>query len=106
MFPVYLTEGYRSFLRYTADVFEHGFTRLAHVPFLDWWSMVRVAPQLVRLEAYRSVYSVVSSFIQDPHLRQDTRHQSRDRRLSGRHRPRQNSSVRHLPCTPRRSTHA
>lgn len=63
-------EGYQSFLRYTEDVFEQGFTRLAHVPFLDWWSMVRVAPQLVRLEAYRSVYSVVSSFIQDPHLRQ------------------------------------
>jgi phytoene desaturase len=63
-------DGYRRFLDYTADVFEHGYTRLAHVPFLDWWSMLRVAPQLVRLQAYRSVYGAVSRFIRDPHLRQ------------------------------------
>ena len=31
---------------------------------------MRVAPQLVRLQAYRSVYSVVSRFIKDPRLRQ------------------------------------
>jgi phytoene desaturase len=63
-------EGYKAFLRYSEEVFAQGYTRLAHVPFLDWWSMVRVAPQLLRLEAYRSVYSMVSRFIQDPHLRQ------------------------------------
>jgi phytoene desaturase len=63
-------EGYRRFLSYTAEVFEQGYTRLAHVPFLDWWSMVRVAPQLVRLKAYRSVYSAVSAHIREPHLRQ------------------------------------
>lgn len=62
--------GYEAFLDYTAEVFEHGYTRLAHVPFLDWWSMVRVAPQLVRLQAYRSVYDVVSRFVREPHLRQ------------------------------------
>ena len=32
--------------------------------------MVSVAPKLVRLEAYRSVYSVVSKHIRDSHLRQ------------------------------------
>jgi phytoene desaturase len=63
-------EGYRRFLSYTADVFEQGYSRLAHVPFLDWWSMVRVAPQLLRLKAYRSVYSAVSAHIRDPHLRE------------------------------------
>jgi phytoene desaturase len=62
--------GYLDFLRYTERVFEHGYTRLASVPFLDWWSMIRVAPRLVRLESYRSVYSVVASHIRDPHLRQ------------------------------------
>jgi phytoene desaturase len=62
--------GYEAFLDYTAEVFEHGYTRLAHVPFLDWWSMVRVAPQLVRLQAYRSVYDVVARFVREPHLRQ------------------------------------
>ncbi|HUC99292.1 MAG TPA: phytoene desaturase family protein, partial [Candidatus Polarisedimenticolaceae bacterium] len=39
-------------------------------PFLDWSSMAKVAPQLLRLKAYRSVHSIVASFIRDPHLRQ------------------------------------
>ena len=62
--------GYRAFLDYTAQVFEQGYTRLAHVPFPDWWSMVRVAPQLVRLQAYRSVYATVARHLRDPRLRQ------------------------------------
>ncbi|NBW99294.1 phytoene desaturase, partial [bacterium] len=61
---------YLDFLSYTEEVFNEGYTKLAHVPFLDWWSMIRVAPQLMRLEAYRSVYSIVSKFIKEPHLRQ------------------------------------
>jgi phytoene desaturase len=63
-------DGYRRFLRYTEDVFREGYEKLAHVPFLDFWSMIRVAPQLVRLKSYRSVYDVVASFVKDPHLRQ------------------------------------
>jgi phytoene desaturase len=63
-------EGYDRFLRYAGEVFREGYTKLAAEPFLDWWSMIRVAPQLVRLEAYRSVYSMVSRFIRDEHLRQ------------------------------------
>jgi len=64
------TKNYVEFLKYTEEVFEEGYTKLAHVPFLDWWSMIRVSPQLMRLEAYRSVYGVVSKYIKDPHLRQ------------------------------------
>ncbi len=63
-------EGYARFLRYAEDVFDEGYTNLAHVPFLNLWSMVRVAPQLARLEAYRSVYDIVSRFIREDHLRQ------------------------------------
>jgi phytoene desaturase len=63
-------DGYHRFIRYTEDVFREGYEKLAHVPFLDFWSMIRVAPQLVRLKAYRSVYDVVASFVKDPHLRQ------------------------------------
>ncbi len=63
-------DGYRRFTRYTGEVFQEGYVRLAHVPFLDFASMVRVAPQLVRLRAYRSVYSAVSRFISHPHLRE------------------------------------
>jgi phytoene desaturase len=63
-------DGYHRMLRYVEEVFEEGYVKLAHVPFLDFWSMIRVAPQLIRLKAYRSVYDVVSGFIKDPHLRQ------------------------------------
>jgi len=62
--------GYERFLAYAEEVFEQGYTRLAHVPFLDFRSMVRVSPQLVRLQAWRSVYSAVSRFIEHPHLRE------------------------------------
>lgn len=63
-------DGYSRFLKYSREVFNEGYTKLAAVPFLNWWSMIRVAPQLVKLGAYRSVYSTVSSFIRDEHLRQ------------------------------------
>ncbi len=63
-------KGYEDFLKYTAEVYEEGYVKLGHVPFLDWWSMMRVAPQLMRLKAYRTVYSMVSRFIKEPHLRQ------------------------------------
>jgi phytoene desaturase len=63
-------EGYRRFVRYAEEVFEEGYVKLAHVPFLDWASMIRVSPQLVRLQAYRSVYGAVARFIKDPQLRQ------------------------------------
>jgi phytoene desaturase len=63
-------EGYNRFLRYSEQVFHEGYEKLAHVPFENIWSMIAVAPQLVRLKAYRSVYGVVAKCIRDPHLRQ------------------------------------
>lgn len=63
-------EGYRRFLDYTREVFDQGYTKLAHVPFLHWSSMVKVSPHLMRLQAYRSVHGVVSRFLRDPQLRQ------------------------------------
>lgn len=63
-------DGYRRFLDYSRAVFEKGYLELGHVPFLNFGSMLRVTPALMRLKAYRSVYSQVSKFIQDEHLRQ------------------------------------
>jgi phytoene desaturase len=62
--------GYERFLEYSKEVFNEGYTQLAHVPFLDWWSMVRVAPQLIRLKAHQSVYKTVSNYVKDEELRQ------------------------------------
>ena len=63
-------EGYRKFLEFSEAVFEEGYVKLAATPFLNFSSMIRVAPQLVRLESYRSVYGIVKRYIHDPHLRQ------------------------------------
>lgn len=63
-------QGYARFLSYAEEVFQEGYEKLAHVPFLDLWSMVRAAPELVRLHSYRTVYDMVSRFITDPQLRQ------------------------------------
>jgi phytoene desaturase len=63
-------EGYRQFLAYSRDVFEEGYRKLGTVPFLTVRDMVRAGPQLARLQAWRSVYGMVSHFIQDEHLRQ------------------------------------
>jgi phytoene desaturase len=62
--------GYHRFLDYSRRVFAKGYDELAAVPFLRFWDMIRVAPDLIRLRADRSVYSTVSRFIQDEQLRQ------------------------------------
>ena len=63
-------EGYRRFLEYSQKVFEKGYLELGHVPFLNFGSMLKVAPTLIKLQSWRSVYSQVSKFIKDEHLRQ------------------------------------
>lgn len=63
-------EGYRRFLAYSKAVFEEGYLKLGAVPFLSFRDMISAGPQLARLQAWRSVYSLVSKFIQDEHLRQ------------------------------------
>ncbi len=62
--------GYHRFLAYSQRLLEEGYVKLGHVPFPDFRSMVRVAPQLLQLESWRSVYAKVSHFIRDEHLRQ------------------------------------
>jgi phytoene desaturase len=63
-------DGYMKFLDYAEEVFNEGYTKLAATPFLNFWSMIQVSPQLIRLQSYRSVYSIISKFIKDDQLRQ------------------------------------
>lgn len=63
-------EGYRRFLAYSAGVYEEGYLKLGHVAFLDFMSMVRAAPALIRHQAWRSVYSMVSGYVRSEKLRQ------------------------------------
>ncbi|KFE52425.1 phytoene desaturase [Pseudomonas syringae] len=63
-------EGYQRFLAYSKAVFREGYLKLGAVPFLSFRDMIQAGPQLARLQAWRSVYSMVSSFIEDDKLRQ------------------------------------
>ncbi|MEJ5979653.1 phytoene desaturase [Novosphingobium sp. PS1R-30] len=63
-------EGYARFLEYSKAVYEEGYVKLGAVPFLNFTSMIKAAPALARHKAWRSVYSVVASFVQNEQLRQ------------------------------------
>ena len=62
--------GYARFLDYAAGVYHEGYEKLGHKAFLDFASMIRAAPALAKYQAWRSVYSIVSSYVQDERLRQ------------------------------------
>lgn len=63
-------EGYETFMRKSGEIFQRGFVELAHVPFDDPWSMVKVAPSLVKLESYRSVLGLAKRHLSSPKLQQ------------------------------------
>ncbi|MFZ1479027.1 MAG: phytoene desaturase family protein, partial [Sphingorhabdus sp.] len=62
--------GYARFLEYSKGVYEEGYVKLGSAAFLDFTSMIKAAPALMKYQAWRSVYSVVSSYVQDERLRQ------------------------------------
>ncbi len=63
-------DGYDRFLTYSKGVYEQGYVKLGAVAFLDFAAMIRAAPALMKYRAWRSVYGVVSSYVQDERLRQ------------------------------------
>ena len=63
-------DGYSRFLDKTKPIFEKSFKQLADKPFSSVGDMLKVAPELVKLQSYKSVYSYVSQFIQNDFLRQ------------------------------------
>jgi len=63
-------KGYAKFLEYSAGVYEEGYVKLGSAAFLDFASMIKAAPALAKYQAWRSVYSMVSSFVEHEYLRQ------------------------------------
>jgi phytoene desaturase len=68
--PEHDVAGYRRFLALTERIFAKGFTELAERPFLRVTDMLRIAPDLIRLQSYRTVYGLVSKYVNDERLRQ------------------------------------
>lgn len=63
-------EGYNRFHAYSEELYQEGYIKLGAVPFQSFGSMLQAAPELVRLEAWNSVHTMVARHIKDPHLRQ------------------------------------
>jgi phytoene desaturase len=61
--------GYERFMAISARLCRKGFEELGHQPFDSLLDMARIAPDLLRLKAYRSVYGLVASCIRNEKLR-------------------------------------
>lgn len=61
--------GYDSYMRESEAIYRVGFEQLGDVPFNSFWDMLKIVPDMVRLGSYRTVYGLVSKYIQDPRLR-------------------------------------
>lgn len=62
-------EGYQRFMATTKAIFQKGFVELADKPFLHFTDMLKVAPDLIKMQSYLSVYRYVSQFVKDEFLR-------------------------------------
>ena len=62
-------KGYEKLVNFTEKIFDKGFTELADVPFDKPFVMMQQLPALLKLKSYKSVYSLVSSYIENEKLR-------------------------------------
>ena len=61
--------GYKKLVEFTKKIFDKGFTELSDVPFDKPLFMIKQLPALLNLKSYKSVYSLVSSYIENEKLR-------------------------------------
>lgn len=61
--------GYERFLVKAREICRIGFEQLGDQPFGSPLDMLKIAPDLIRLEGYRSVHGLVSRFVKSPKLR-------------------------------------
>ena len=62
-------DGYRKLAKHAQDIFNIGYTKLADEPFDTVSSMLRTIPDMIKLQNYKSVYSLVAKYIKDERLR-------------------------------------
>ena len=62
-------KGYEDLVNFTKKIFDKGFMELSDVPFDKPLFMMKQLPALINLKSYKSVYSLVSSYIKNEKLR-------------------------------------
>ena len=63
-------DNYRRMVKHMEAIFDVGYTKLVDVPFERFTDMMKVVPDMLRLGNHRSVYGMVSRYMQDERLRQ------------------------------------
>ncbi len=63
-------EGYVKFIKTTKPIFQKGFVDLADKPFLKISDMIKIIPDLIKLQSHKNVYKYVSQFVKNDFLRQ------------------------------------
>ncbi|MEZ4320547.1 MAG: phytoene desaturase family protein [Myxococcota bacterium] len=63
-------EGYERFHRDARAIFERGFLELGYTYFGDPWTMIKVVPDLFKLDAVRSLFGFTSRYFKSDKLRQ------------------------------------
>ena len=61
--------GYLDLVNFTKRIFDKGYTELSDVPFNKPFFMLKQIPSLIKLKSYKSVYSLVSSYVKNEKLR-------------------------------------
>lgn len=63
-------EGYETFVAKSREIFGVGFTRLAHKPFGRFFDMLRIVPDMMKLQSFRSVWGLAKKYVRSDKLRQ------------------------------------
>lgn len=61
--------GYKNLLTLSKKIFAVGFEQLSSQPFSRFSTMLKQVPALLRLQSYRTVFGLVSHYIENEHLR-------------------------------------
>ncbi len=61
--------GYLNLVNFTKKIFDKGYLELSDVPFNKPFFMLKQIPSLLKLKSYKSVYSLVSSYVKNEKLR-------------------------------------
>ncbi len=62
-------EGYREMIRAAKAIFQKGFVELSAKPFLKFGDMLKIAPDLLRLQSHLTVYQFAARYVKDDRLR-------------------------------------
>ena len=62
-------ENFKRFMAHSQRIYEYGFEELANVSFDKFSTMLKAVPKIIGLGGYRTVYGMVSKYIQHPKLR-------------------------------------